>query len=89
MRFRNTQNHPLAIRDLGLEVGPGGEFEYPGWDLGTHGVITGCEPIGKTRSRKASGDSGQDDAADNSAGATATSDTPTGGDAASKETTQP
>jgi len=43
--FRNISGEVLHLFDRGLSVGPGGEFEWPGWDRAGHGVITGFVPV--------------------------------------------
>lgn len=45
MWFRNVTAEVLHIADLAVRNGPGGEFEWPGWDHKVHGVLTGHVPI--------------------------------------------
>lgn len=41
-RFRNHTGYPLTVSDLRRTVPPGGEFDWPAYDPGKHGTVTGC-----------------------------------------------
>jgi len=44
-KFRNDTGSVLTVNDLSRQVGPGEEFDWPGYDPGVHGVIPGCVRI--------------------------------------------
>ena len=54
MRIRNTEDVPLVVGEAGVTVGPGGEFDWPGYDPDVHGAVTGCEPVDKLVCTRAS-----------------------------------
>jgi hypothetical protein len=41
-KFRNETGSVLTVADLGIQVGPGERFEWPGHDVKVHGLIPGC-----------------------------------------------
>jgi hypothetical protein len=41
-RFKNETGSVLTVADLGIQVGPGEKFEWPGHDVKVHGLPTGC-----------------------------------------------
>lgn len=41
-RFCNDTGSVLTVNDLGRQVGPYEEFDWPGYDPDVHGVVAGC-----------------------------------------------
>ena len=41
-KFKNETGSVLTVADLGIQVGPGERFEWPGHDVNVHGLPTGC-----------------------------------------------
>jgi hypothetical protein len=45
MRFVNDTTTVLPMWTLGIDVSPGEEFDWPGWDAVKNGPITGCRAL--------------------------------------------
>jgi hypothetical protein len=64
-RFVNDHDYPLRSFELGRDIGPHEEFDFPGYDPETHGVVPGCRRLDETdkpaRRTRSKSDTGSND----------------------------